>query len=151
MWMDLNGNGIQDGEPGIGGVQVTLTGTTGDGQSVTLNTTTAPDGSYLFDNLEPGDYVVTFIAPPGLVPLHLQTRGVNDALDSDADEITGQTTTITLVSGEVNHTIDAAYYPPVDLEVEKTFVSAVLQPDGTYNVTYTIDVINTGSPASMIL
>ncbi|MBK8705155.1 MAG: hypothetical protein IPN33_17370 [Saprospiraceae bacterium] len=32
----------------MGGVPVILTGTTGDGQSVTLITTTAPDGSYEF-------------------------------------------------------------------------------------------------------
>ncbi|MBK8705158.1 MAG: hypothetical protein IPN33_17385 [Saprospiraceae bacterium] len=41
-------------EAGIGGVPVTLTGTTGDGQPVTLNTTNdGPDGSYEFTGLEP--------------------------------------------------------------------------------------------------
>ncbi|MBK8705156.1 MAG: hypothetical protein IPN33_17375 [Saprospiraceae bacterium] len=55
VWEDKDGDGVQDGtEAGIGGVPVALTGTTGDGQSATLTTTTAPDGSYPFDNLEPG-------------------------------------------------------------------------------------------------
>ena len=46
--MILNGDGIQDpGEPGVGGVTVTLTGTDGQGNPVTLTTTTLPDGSYM--------------------------------------------------------------------------------------------------------
>ena len=53
VWNDLNGDGKQDaGEPGISGVAVQLTGTTGDGQPVTLNTTPDASGLYLFTGLE---------------------------------------------------------------------------------------------------
>ncbi|MBK8192271.1 MAG: hypothetical protein IPK76_03290 [Lewinellaceae bacterium] len=45
VWEDTNANGVQDGgEPGIGGVPVTLNGTTGTGQTVTETTTTDGNG-----------------------------------------------------------------------------------------------------------
>src|SRR5262249_45658708 len=54
VWNDTNGNGIQDsGEPGINGVTLTLTGTTGAGVPVTQSTTTAGNGGYLFSNPPP--------------------------------------------------------------------------------------------------
>ena len=61
VWDDLNGNGKQDaGEPGINGVTATLTGTDGLGNAVSLTTTTAGNGGYLFTGLVPGTYKVTF-------------------------------------------------------------------------------------------
>ncbi|MBK8705151.1 MAG: carboxypeptidase regulatory-like domain-containing protein [Saprospiraceae bacterium] len=109
VWEDTDGDGVQDGtEAGIGGVPVTLTGTTGDGQPVTLNTTTAPDGSYLFDNLEPGTYKVTFGTPAGYTPV-APDQGGNDALDSDAG-VGGMTPNEVLESGENNTTYDAGFY-----------------------------------------
>lgn len=65
VWLDTNGNGIQDpGEVGIGGVRVYLyedannNGFFDDGEPLVDFTITAPDGSYLFDNLAPGQYLV---------------------------------------------------------------------------------------------
>ncbi|MDQ2695539.1 MAG: hypothetical protein M3Z21_09235 [Pseudomonadota bacterium] len=57
VWNDLNENGIQDpGEPGIDGVKVTLF----DANTLQMvaMTLTASGGQYLFDNLDPGDYIV---------------------------------------------------------------------------------------------
>ena len=52
VWEDLNGNGIQDdGDTGVEGVTVNLKDEAGD---VIETTTTAADGSYRFDDLEPG-------------------------------------------------------------------------------------------------
>ncbi|PLW70916.1 SdrD B-like domain-containing protein [Pseudohalioglobus lutimaris] len=60
VYYDRNDDGIIDaGEPGIGGVEIQLTG------PVTLTTTTAPDGSWNFTGLPPGDYTVTEIQPGG--------------------------------------------------------------------------------------
>src|SRR5207237_1107011 len=69
VWNDLNGNGVQDaGEPGIAGVTLTLTGTTGAGASVTDTTTTNASGAYHFpasptrrssDLSTPSGYVAT--------------------------------------------------------------------------------------------
>lgn len=65
VWADADGDGIQDpGEIGIGGVQVDLYSAGPDGIFGTLDdvleatTTTAPDGTYLFTNVDPGQYVV---------------------------------------------------------------------------------------------
>ena len=57
VFNDFNGNGVLDGlEPGIGGVTVTLTDSTG----ATQSTTTDANGNYLFGSLDPTDtYTVT--------------------------------------------------------------------------------------------
>ena len=59
VWNDSNANGIQDsGEPGINGVTLTLTGTSGTGAAVTDHATTTGNGAYLFTEA-PGTYTVT--------------------------------------------------------------------------------------------
>jgi uncharacterized repeat protein (TIGR01451 family) len=63
VWSDANNDGIQDpGEPGIGGVTVTLKTT---GGSTVATVTTASDGSYYFTGVAPGTYVVDVTAPAG--------------------------------------------------------------------------------------
>jgi hypothetical protein len=64
VFIDQNGNGIIDGfEGGVGNVQINLTGTAQGGQAVTQSVHTKSDGSYLFDNLAPGDYVIHQVQP----------------------------------------------------------------------------------------
>lgn len=73
MWNDLNNNGVRDGgEPGIGGVGVSLYADDGngvgadDGDGVpntccdygVMWTTTGPDGLYQFTGVEPGRYFI---------------------------------------------------------------------------------------------
>jgi hypothetical protein len=67
IFADANGNGQQEaGEPGIPGVQVTLTDeATAAGATLELTTTTDSDGGYLFDNVPPGDYTLLVEPPPG--------------------------------------------------------------------------------------
>jgi hypothetical protein len=68
QYVDLNNNGIKDpGEAGIPGVTITLTGTNDQGIAINLATTTAPDGSYHFQNLRPGSYSITESDPPGFL------------------------------------------------------------------------------------
>jgi hypothetical protein len=66
---DLNGNGEWDeGEPGVPGLTVTLTGTTGKGETIEpVTTTTSGDGTFSFVNLWPGDYTVTETVPQGWI------------------------------------------------------------------------------------
>ncbi|MCP4304893.1 MAG: DUF11 domain-containing protein, partial [bacterium] len=64
VFIDLDDNGTQEsGEPGIGGVDVTVTwhgpdGVVGGGDDVVFTTTTALDGTYLVSGLPAGDFSV---------------------------------------------------------------------------------------------
>ncbi len=51
---DLNGNGVNDAEPGLANWTITLTNESGS----VVTQTTAPDGSYNFTNLTDGNYTV---------------------------------------------------------------------------------------------
>jgi len=68
VYDDLNNDGRQQpGEPGIDGVTVTLTGTTTQGNAVTLSTTTGASGSYDFGHLWPGTYSILKSTPAGSI------------------------------------------------------------------------------------
>jgi len=125
VWSDLNANGVQDGgaETGINGVTVNLyrpgygpDGIPGnaDDANIVATTTTAGGGLYLFDNLIPGNYYVDFIPPAGYV-LSPQDQGGNDAADSDANPVNGQTVVTTLTPGENDLTWDAGLYQSASL------------------------------------
>ncbi|MBM7069071.1 SdrD B-like domain-containing protein [Actibacterium sp. 188UL27-1] len=91
-----------DGDTGVSGAVVTLLK---NGMTVG-QTTTNTDGTYRFDDLEPGDdYVVQFGNPTGN-DFVAQDVGGDDAIDSDVDA-TGQTGMISVVSGEETANIDA--------------------------------------------
>jgi hypothetical protein len=65
---DLDGDGEWDvGEPGVEGVEITLTGTEGDGDPVSMTTWTDANGAFCFMDLAPGTYTVTEIVPAGSV------------------------------------------------------------------------------------
>ena len=96
VWVDINENGIQDsGEPGLGGVEVTLTIAypSGAGTS-TLVTTSAADGSYDFGNLlldenfngqtgsEP-TYTISVATPTGYTPTTIGALGSTSKDDSN--------------------------------------------------------------------
>jgi hypothetical protein len=124
-WIDVDGDGIQDPtEPPLGGVKVTLTGTAGNGSPVIDPATgmdymvfTEPDGSYIFDDLPPGDYKLTFMAPNGSeFLLTYEGEGTDETADSDADPgMGGMTETTTLISGEDDETWDAGFYEPASI------------------------------------
>ncbi|MFO0953520.1 MAG: SdrD B-like domain-containing protein, partial [Isosphaeraceae bacterium] len=66
VYLDANNDGVrQAGEPGVGGVTVTLTGTDDEDNPVNLSVATAADGSYAFTDLRPGAYVITETQPSG--------------------------------------------------------------------------------------
>ena len=108
VWNDLNADGIQDGnETGIVGVVVTLFSSNNIALGVT---TTDVAGAYAFTNLIPGVYYIDVAVPPGYF-VSPQNIGAPD-LDSDIDPVTGQSTLITLVSGQNDPTWDAGLYLP---------------------------------------
>ena len=107
VWFDTDQDGILDpGEQPFPGVTVNLFDSLGNliGTQVTGN-----DGSWLFSDLEPGDYVVEFVTPAGVV-LTNQDAGSDNGLDSDADPSTGFTAPITLGSGENNLSVFAGVF-----------------------------------------
>ena len=119
VWIDTNGDGVQN-EPianGINGVTVTLRNAADNsiaGTQVTINDPSGNPGYYTFTGLLLGSYIVCFTSPAGF-NLTLPGQGGNGALDSDANPATGCTTTIVLASGEVNPNIDAGLVQPASL------------------------------------
>ena len=66
VFSDPNNNGTQnDGEPGIPGATVSLTGFNDLEQSVTIATSTDDSGHFGFTGLRPGTYTITETRPPG--------------------------------------------------------------------------------------
>ncbi|NKQ35254.1 MAG: isopeptide-forming domain-containing fimbrial protein [Chloroflexi bacterium] len=94
VWLDVNGDGAQNGESGITGAVVSLfvddgTGTfvpATDVSSVAVPAqTTAADGQYVFSNLPPGDYRVQVTPPAGLEATVPQTATDNDDSENDSN------------------------------------------------------------------
>jgi fimbrial isopeptide formation D2 family protein/uncharacterized repeat protein (TIGR01451 family) len=106
LWWDLDGDGFQSAdEPGLAGVTLTLTWAGFDGLSATGDdagfvTTTTPDGSYVFENLAPGNYDLEVDA--GDLP-----PDVGQATDPDG--VIDNRTGIMLAAAEVNLGQDFGY------------------------------------------
>ena len=98
VWLDANGNGIQDpGEEGIGGVCVNLDDANG---NLLQKTTTDSNGYYGF-NVESGnDYTIEFVKPDGME--FTQPNIGDDDHDSDADPSTGKTRLIHVTGDDLS-------------------------------------------------
>ncbi len=80
---DMDGNGLDDGDPRLGGVTIILEGDVdGDGNPDTVATVTDGTGEYHFIDLYPGAYTITETLPAGSIAT------------------TAESVTLTLVSGE---------------------------------------------------
>jgi protocatechuate 3,4-dioxygenase beta subunit len=133
VWHDVNQNGIQDpDEPGIPGVLVELTITWPNAAGTTvLTTVTGANGFYRFDNLlldenytgsganEP-TYSVSIPTLPGMA-----TQTGQGTAGTDSDDPAG--TTVTLVQGAVNDSIDFGFY---DLTVNAISGTVYFDTDG---------------------
>ena len=109
VWEDINNDGLQDGtDVPIAGVVVNLLDAAGNPTGLT--TTTDANGFYEFTDLPPGTYIVEFIPPAGRTFVTTDV-GANDALDSDADQTTGQTAPTELFAGDNDPTLDAGIAP----------------------------------------
>jgi len=107
VWNDSNADGSQDpNENGIPGVTVTLLDQFNNPIASVL---TGPDGSYLFDNLDPGTYSVQFEEPTGFTPSPYEVG--NENLDSDANPSNNLISEpVVLGSGERITNVDAGFY-----------------------------------------
>lgn len=99
LWLDQDADGLQgDGEPGLPGTEVALSGTDDRGDAVAATTTTDEDGRYGFDALRPGDYRVDVgNAEHGWTTPHV---GDDPALDSDVDQDGVAPVTLLRLDGE---------------------------------------------------
>ncbi len=143
VWNDIDRDGTQDPlEPGIGEVTVELIDANG---KVVATTTTDATGQYRFDNVVPGTYTVRFVGKDGYV-LTTKGAGSDRAIDSNAGS-DGRTDAFTVGVGEQDLTIDAGYYLPIDLAIDKTLVSGNAAA-GT-ELTYSLAVTNHGPAAEV--
>lgn len=147
VWLDANFDGIQNAlEEGIAGVEVTLFDEDG---NVLQTQITDENGLYGF-NVQPGNYSIGFNIEPlgtGYFISPQDAAGVNDRVDSDADENNGRTIITTLTVGETDPTWDAGIFAPPILQVMKSDGNAPIEPGEL--ITYTINYSNTGSSDAM--
>ncbi len=110
IFMDGNGNDVDDAEMGVADQLVVLRDETG---AEVARTTTDDSGAYGFSGLAAGDYVVVFptVTPDGQV-LVAQDVGADDTIDSDADQGTGATAPISLAIGDAVTDVDAGVVDP---------------------------------------
>jgi serine-aspartate repeat-containing protein C/D/E len=118
VWLDCNGNGVQDGgEVGVAGATVKLIGGGADGVingigDTTTTTTTNASGNYAFTGLTPGmEYQVQFVPLTGYSFTTKDAAAATDATDSEPTCVTGKTQVVKLASGENNPTLDAGLTP----------------------------------------
>ncbi|MCB9390154.1 MAG: carboxypeptidase regulatory-like domain-containing protein [Acidimicrobiia bacterium] len=155
VWLDANENGLQDdGELGLGGIEVVLVRVGDDGDEVVDRVTTDSDGRYTFVGVEPGDYKVRFLVPATYDPASAN-EGDDNTRDSDGSvvdtiEIDGvkyyvvETAVTSVAPGEVDDTLDqglmSASDEPIDLELNKSVGELI---DGVAD--WTFDISNIGS------
>ena len=119
IWADSNSNGLQDaGEPGLSGVIVTLIDA--GGNPVVIAVTDA-NGGYLFPNVAPGTYSLSFTNLPTGVIFTTSNVGGNDNIDSD---VIGTTITgIVVTPTTVNLTYDAGVIGAITLPARLQFTA----------------------------
>ena len=180
VWFDTNRDGIQDAnEVGFNNVMVKLLTVGQDGTFGTLDDevvateTTSNDpaltgaGYYLFENVTVGTYQIEFMLSslPNDYMITLANQGMNDNLDSDANSLTGRTSTFTVVAGQMDDlSFDVGVHPECDNvntggtiiatqticagEVPDLLVNSVYPAGGGGDLEYIWLTNNTGSPFS---
>ncbi len=146
VWLDENGNGIQDAaEAGIAGISVTLFKDDG---TVVGSATTDASGAYQIvqQGVTSGSYYLGFDLPDGY-EYTLQDQGSVDTLDSDVNPSTGETAVLTLSS--VDDSLDAGL---VSVEAAAAVAEAPLeqQPSATPTSTPTPEPASGDSPAVQV-
>jgi len=146
VYVDNNTDGVKDqGDTGLPGVQVTLTGTDWTGAPVSQPASTDPTGFYSFSNLAPGNYTLSAAQPAGYIMGH-DNPGSQGGVAGNS-----QITAINLgqnVQGVNNNFGEIV--PEADVAVVK--VAKQTQVQIGQEVDYTITISNLGpNPAQNVL
>ena len=89
VFIDTDGDGSQDnGEPGIAGVSVQVTGTAADSSAVDTTIVTEADGTYAFTGLLAGTYAISETQPVDFID-GTDTAGTAGGTPTSPDDITG--------------------------------------------------------------
>lgn len=103
VWMDQNGNGLQDyGEPGCAGVRLLLLDEQGNPLAETVSDAY---GYYAFRGLRPGVRRIRALPPEDAAFTAGPSEGLEE-IDSDADPGTGETRPFRLLPGEDRRNLD---------------------------------------------
>ncbi|MBR9923107.1 MAG: T9SS type A sorting domain-containing protein, partial [Bacteroidetes bacterium] len=109
VWEDINRNGCDDGgEHGVSGVEMILSGTDIWGNPVSDTVLTIFNGSYVFEDLPPGDYTIT-IGMPDEYLLSPMDACSNDFSDSDFNAAF-ESPLLSLEEGDCTLITDAGIY-----------------------------------------
>ena len=110
VWLDADGDGIQDASEtgGLTGITVQLKNS---GGTVIATTTTNASGNYLFSGLAAGNYTVVFPVSISGAIVTGQNVGSDDNIDSDPSQTTGATGTVSLAANQNITNVDAGYCP----------------------------------------
>ena len=112
-FFDAGRDGTDNGDAGVEGKTVTLYAA--DGTTVITTTTTDAEGNYSFTDLVPGTYVVGFEDSTAQGRSFVAANvGSDDAIDSDADAMTGVTGAVVVLSGQTTKDVDVGVYLPND-------------------------------------
>ena len=104
IWDDADADGIQDsGEFGLDGRLIYLL----DANGLFLASTATVDGTFVFSDLDAGDYLLYVVASEGTV-FTSRDHGSDDSIDSDCNP-TGISDVITLGAGEVDLSFGGRY------------------------------------------
>lgn len=114
IFVDANDNAVDNDEAGVAGVTVKLLNAAG---VVIATNVTQANGSYLFDGLNAGDYVVEFPKTVNGLVLVNANVGSDDTIDSDASTATGRTGTISVDVGETSADNDAGLKDPATASI----------------------------------
>jgi hypothetical protein len=122
VFLDINGNNQKSGaDVNLPDINISLTGTTGFGQAFSLNLQTTNLGSYNFDNLVPGNYI-----------LKINTTQPNAKSNVASTYLPSATSTfnITVVSNEIALVYNLGLFAPVSIS---NFVWNDLDKNGLFD------------------
>ncbi len=134
-----NDSDMTAGDTGVDGLLMTLTGIAFDGDSVTLTTNTAADGSYSFPLLPQGTYKIERAVP---AETHL-VAGTN-TVGSEGGALSNAVTisAIALPFNTAGTSYDFALIPTARIGIAKTFINPSTNADSSFNITYRLNVEN---------